>query len=33
VVLPGVGLRAGRSYRYGDASLSLFHREPGDGGT
>ncbi|HET8945493.1 MAG TPA: 16S rRNA (guanine(966)-N(2))-methyltransferase RsmD [Candidatus Polarisedimenticolia bacterium] len=24
-------LRPGRSYRYGDASLSLFHRDPGAG--
>ena len=32
VSLPGeAGLRAGRSYRYGDASLSLFHRDPGPG--
>jgi 16S rRNA (guanine966-N2)-methyltransferase len=28
---PEAGLRPGRTYRYGDASLSLFHRDPESG--
>jgi 16S rRNA (guanine966-N2)-methyltransferase len=33
VVFPaGTELRPGRTYRYGDASLSLFHRDSGTGG-